>query len=609
MFAPRGHAVVLTAALCAGCSDDALPVPGPVVEDPCARQPDALVTPPPHTPRWAFEPWISKDISTTDDTYAFVEGFRERDIPVGVVVLDSPWETNYNTFVPNPERYRDFDVLVSDMHAQDVRVVLWITQMVNEKSFDFESTGDLYPGASPNYDEALACGYFVNEGESWGWWKGVGGAMDFDHPSGTAWWHRQQDPLFDMGVDGFKLDFGDSYVRAETLRTFTGEVPHQHYSERYYEDYFAYGVSRRGADDFVTMVRAWDESYDLPGRFFARREHAPVAWMGDNRRDWIGLADALDHMLRSAEAGYPVVGSDIGGYLDRDDKNIGEDVPFDSLVFARWTAVGAMTPFMQLHGRANLAPWTVEDHADETTALYRYWATLHHELVPFFYSLAQHAWADGGSTVHPVGPLESWAGDYRYLLGEALLVAPVLEASGVRDIALPEGSRWYDWWDAAGDPIAGGTVLAAYDAAAREVLPLFVREGAIVPMDVGGELTALGTAASADHWTVLVYPGADPTQFDLIEEDDSPTAIDAQALADRYRVSLARTVRPTLLRVRTDDAVASVTHNGVAATQRASRAELDAAADGWWPDADARVVWVKVPASDVPSDVSLETLP
>jgi len=43
--------------------------------------------PPIHTPRWAFEPWISKDISTTADTYAFVDGFRERDIPVGAVVL------------------------------------------------------------------------------------------------------------------------------------------------------------------------------------------------------------------------------------------------------------------------------------------------------------------------------------------------------------------------------------------------------------------------------------------------------------------------------------------------------------------------------------------
>src|SRR6187401_1037387 len=47
----------------------------------------AIPPPPLHTPRWAFEPWISKDISSTDDTYAFVKGFRDRDIPFGAVVL------------------------------------------------------------------------------------------------------------------------------------------------------------------------------------------------------------------------------------------------------------------------------------------------------------------------------------------------------------------------------------------------------------------------------------------------------------------------------------------------------------------------------------------
>src|SRR5262245_30302020 len=88
-------------------------------------------SPPIHTPRWAFEPWISKAISDGADTYAFVKGFEDRDIPVGAVVLDSPWETNYNTFVPNPSRYPNFGKMVSDLNARGVRVVVWITAFVN----------------------------------------------------------------------------------------------------------------------------------------------------------------------------------------------------------------------------------------------------------------------------------------------------------------------------------------------------------------------------------------------------------------------------------------------------------------------------------------------
>jgi hypothetical protein len=93
------------ALLVTACGDDATPETTPDAGvDPCkASPPDVIPEAPIHTPRWAFEPWISKDISDTADTYDFVGGFEERDIPVGVVVLDSPWETHYNTFVPSPD--------------------------------------------------------------------------------------------------------------------------------------------------------------------------------------------------------------------------------------------------------------------------------------------------------------------------------------------------------------------------------------------------------------------------------------------------------------------------------------------------------------------------
>ena len=51
-------------------------------------EPESIPDPERYTPRWAFEPWISKDISDGPDTYAFVDGFLDREIPVGVIVLD-----------------------------------------------------------------------------------------------------------------------------------------------------------------------------------------------------------------------------------------------------------------------------------------------------------------------------------------------------------------------------------------------------------------------------------------------------------------------------------------------------------------------------------------
>ncbi|MRG97422.1 TIM-barrel domain-containing protein [Polyangium spumosum] len=581
-----------------GCSDEpeAKPPP-PVPVDPCERPAEDIPEPARHTPRWAFEPWISKDISDGADTYAFVAGFRERDIPVGAVVLDSPWETHYNTFVPNPSRYPDFQKMVDDMHADGVRVVLWITNLVNSVSYDLEAGGDAYMGPSPNLAEGEACGYFVEDANRFSWWKGSGAAVDFLNPSARSWWHEQQDHVLDMKIDGWKIDFGDSYVRLDTVNTKAGPVPHQTYSEAYYQDFLAYGVAKRGKE-FVTMVRAWDESYDFKGRFFARKEHAPVAWMGDNRRDWVGLADALDHTFRSAAAGYVVLGSDIGGYLDRNDKDLlGEAIPLDPVNFARWTAIGALSPFMQLHGRANITPWTVPQNGTEVVDAYRFWSKLHHELVPFWYSLSEEAYAGAPVPVRPVGAEAEWPGDYRYMLGDALLVAPLLDGTGKRDVLLPPGASYVDFWTQSEDPIAGGTTVSVdYSNDLRKV-PLYFRLGAIVPMHVADEVTGLGNTFSGGKLTLLVFPASTETSFSLHDADDMVTVVKTSTNADGSFVSISRTLGDTLFRVRRDGKPAAVLVSGSMVPEHATRDAFDAANAGWFFEPETRSAWVKVPAA------------
>src|SRR5687768_12186025 len=176
----RSRAALLLVLLPA-CGDDAPSGPDAAA---CTFRTDAdEVTPPPlSTPRWAFRPWISKDISDDADLRAFVDGFAERDIPVGAVVIDSPWETHYNTFVPSPERYPDFDQLIEDFHARDIRLVLWTTQMMNTTGFDLEPGATGYDGPAPPYAEGAACGFFVNGGVEDFWWKGTGSGVDFFDP-------------------------------------------------------------------------------------------------------------------------------------------------------------------------------------------------------------------------------------------------------------------------------------------------------------------------------------------------------------------------------------------------------------------------------------------
>src|SRR5690606_34405295 len=147
-----------------------------------------------------------------------------------------------------------------------------------------------------------------------------------------------------------------------------------------------------------------------------------------------------------------------------------------------------------------------------------------------------------GVILHPIGEDESaWQDDWRYVVGEAFLVAPLLTNGSVRDVALPAGARWYDWWRPEGDAIEGGTTLTGYDVGTPRLrIPVFVREGAIVPLNVESHVNGLGSEASAGFLTVLVWPGSEASSFRLREEpDDAITTIGAQRDASEATVTFA----------------------------------------------------------------------
>ncbi len=552
-----------------------------------------------YTPRWAFLPWISKDISDRDDTYEFVDGFIDRDIPVGVVVLDSPWDTNYTEFIPNPNRYGDFPGMVEDMSERGVRIVLWTTQFINETSIDLESGGDIYDGPAANFPEADACNFCVNDNDIYFWWKGYGCGLDFFNEDALYWWNEQTRALIELGVAGWKLDFGDSYVRTDTVDTAIGNIPHQQYSEEYYRAMLAWGQSLVGRENFITMVRPYDKSYDFEGRFFARPEHAPVAWVGDNRRDWVGFIDAMDHIFRSAEAGYRVVGSDLGGYLDRDDANLLINVPENEQAFFTWTAVSALSPFMQLHGRANLTPWTFGSDPEATVANYRYWAKLHTELIPVMYSLANTTAEDAPALIDPVGEsLEEWDGDWSYVFSGAFYVAPPLDDTLLREVTLPEGDQWFDWWNPAAGPIEGGTIINAPLEPTPGMIPVYLRNGSLLPMVIEDDVTGLLAGTDATR-TTLLYAG--DTNGAFTELLDDGTTIDYATTIDGsdYTFSWNTTPRSVTIHAVIDSEPADVLINDARIAPADSIDALptdDTPAWAW--DEDERLLIVRVPASE-----------
>ncbi len=565
----------------------------PCIADPALANP---VAPALRTPRWAFEPWISKDISTGDDTRAFVQGFIDRSIPVGVVVLDSPWETNYQTFQANPSRYAQLDELVAEMHGKNVKVVVWLTSLVNDASFDLEPGGDTYDGPSPNFAEGKACGHFVNGGDTYSWWKGTGAGLDFFSPAARTWWNRQQIPLLGI-VDGYKLDFGEMYISQVPMQTAQGQQTLDAYSQAYYREMLAFGVAQKGIGNFLTMVRPWDESYGFAGRFFAKPEHAPVAWVGDNRRDWVGLVDALNEMFISAQAGYTMLGSDVGGYLDRDDKSLATQIPYDAVNFARWIAVGALGPFMELHGRGNFTPWTVPDHADEITAAYKYWASWHHQFAPMLYSEVRRSQLGQGPVVMlPVGNAADWPGDWRYVLGQRWLVAPLTDATGKRPVTLPTGKTWLDWWHLDQAALPGGTTVTVDMAGDLTRSPLYLDACSIQPFVDGTALTGLVPADVGPHdgWLITAAMASCKSHtFERIAADGTMVTATTTLTAGTLTIQLSNRPQPTILTIRTPSLAKSVAVDGL---DLGAATSVIGANSGWQTDASGAITWIRLPA-------------
>src|SRR5438876_4684333 len=79
-------------------------------------------------PEWGYGFWKSRDVHEHQDVVLEdFDGCREYAIPVDAIVIDSPWETQYNTWVPNPHQFPDFAGMVQRMRSDGVRTVVWVT--------------------------------------------------------------------------------------------------------------------------------------------------------------------------------------------------------------------------------------------------------------------------------------------------------------------------------------------------------------------------------------------------------------------------------------------------------------------------------------------------
>jgi alpha-glucosidase (family GH31 glycosyl hydrolase) len=392
-------------------------------------------------PEWVFLPWKWRD-EVASGKHADLDGtklnaevvddishYEQLGLPVGVYLVDRPWAQGnygYGNLNWDPERFPNGDAMVRLLQKRGWRVIVWgAPWALGHHSWEHGS-------------EARARGYLMDDRN-----------IDYTNPEAAAWQRGKLEAFMrQSGIDGWKLDRADEYNPSHPEDIYhdgrNGLVVHNDYPRMYVKNFYDAARAVRG-DDFVLKARPaytgttqWSIVYggDIPGAVGLFRKKAT-----DN-----GLRSAIIGMQRTAFMGYPVWGSDTGGYEHFREREL----------FARWLAFSAFCPLMEIGGVGPHEPWAMPTEPrrdEEMIAIYRRYTWLHARLQHYTYELSKRAHATGNPIVHPL--VFDWPDDPRvkdmwdqYMYGPSLLVAPVWEhGRRARDVYLPAG-EWSDLWDA-----------------------------------------------------------------------------------------------------------------------------------------------------------------
>lgn len=393
---------------------------------------------------------------------------RRRSIPCDAIYLDIHYMDGYRIFTWDKKRFPDFAGMIDELHEMGFRVVSIIDPGVK---IDPE-----YPVYTSGIEQDVFLKYPDGEQAMGVVWPGECHFPDFTDPAARAWWARQAAAFLETGVDGIWNDMCEPVI---FLPLRPGDLPDYvvHSKEGlggdHLENHNVYGTLMGRATRDALLAQYPDRRpFNIIRAGFAGAQRYASSWTADNYSRWDDLLLSISMVLNMGLSGAPLTGPDVGGFMNHSTPEL----------LARWTQAACLMPFFRNHsadGTIQQEPWSFGEPYE---SICRAAVELRYRLLPYLYSVVARSARLGHPIVRPLFMAEPDNPALRdiddcYLLGDHLLVAPVLHQGATgRPVHLPKGT-WYDYWT--GTPYEGGRVINV--DAPLDHLPLFVRAGATLP--------------------------------------------------------------------------------------------------------------------------------
>ena len=502
-------------------------------------------------PKWVLGFWQSRErYKTSDEIEGTLAEFRKRQIPIDNIVQDwNYWpEDQWGSHEFEASRFPNPQQMLDNVHKMHGRFMISVWPKFycntdNYKELDAKGwmyvqspTDDIHDWVGPGYKNGFYDAYDVGARKMF--WRqmdeklytGLSKGSMVNSPRNATLSQRERSM-----VDAWWMDASEPNVRDCTPMWYRKALSGPTALGTSTEYFNAY--STVNADAIYNGQRSvWKGMKDEPRVFLLTRSgfageqrYSTATWSGDIGTRWEDMRAQMTAGLNYSISGIPFWGMDQGGFCvenryvaaqqlyDRT-KVENEDLKEWRELQTRWNQFGAFIPLFRSHGQWPLREiWNIAPDEHPAYRSFVYYDKLRYRLMPYLYSMAGWAHFMDYTLMRPL--IMDFNGDKevenignQWMFGPALMACPVgYYKARNRSVYFPKQSGWYNLYT--NEYIEGGQNLVV--DAPYEQIPVFVREGAIIPF---GPAMQWSDEKPAELINLYVYAGKSGS-FQLYEDE------------------------------------------------------------------------------------------